>query len=466
MIIDKTRSQEIAKTVIDQALREGADEAAVEINLFNHHLTRFAQNKIIQNMEKNPVTISLGVAVGSKECALEISDFSQEKIKDLAKRCVNNARFFAENEEHLPPVAVAAIPRRNAVNEDILAMTPAQLAADVHGICNEAKTKNVDSFGTVWKFHGLKTAANSSGAMASYEWTKVGTSVTVKTQTGNGSGRDEQEVYDPALLNNRDLFLYAEKNARLSQNPRSIEPGDYTVILQPHAAAMYLTFVIPALDARMIAEGRSVLSERNNGNSEEIVGKKLFSDTVTLKSIVDDERYPVSPFNPPQSFDGYAGQGKTSGLFSALLPTENRTYIENGTVRNQIYSRYWAEKNGQQPIGHPGLISFESQKKINLEKMIQSTERGLLISSFWYIRYVDYNNLLLTGLTRDGVFLIEDGKIQYPVKNLRFNESPVVSLNNVVSVGQPQLKRFWMQQVLVPECKIDNFTFSSISDAT
>ncbi|MFC1854156.1 metallopeptidase TldD-related protein [candidate division CSSED10-310 bacterium] len=467
MNFDQEQGIELAQFAVDQALQAGADEAAAHLEIFHHLYFRFAKNHMIQNMEKNPVTLTLAVSIGKKECALSMSGYDRDSIRTLARKCVENSKLFFDNEEHLPPVSGSRYRHVNALDPAIIDLNPREIAAKVKTICTASQQKNLEAFGTLRKFHGLRCIANSSDTRTAYEWTKMGCSVTAKTPDGTGSGREEQEVYFVKQLQCQEILEKAMATASRSHHPVSLEPGDYTVILAPAAAAAYLTFILFALDSRMVEEGRSVFSARNNGSGPAHLDERcLFSKELRLSSLVDDSDYPVSPFNPTFSFDGRSGQGMCSNLFSNGLPTRNTTFIENGSIQDLFYSYYWATQKKRKPIGHPGLMLFEAADgPVSVQKMIENTARGLYVSSFWYIRFVDPNNLLLTGLTRDGTFLIENGSLTQPIKNLRFNESPFLSLGKIKAIGEPELRRLWFQQVLMPAVKIDDFTFSSISDA-
>jgi predicted Zn-dependent protease len=148
------------------------------------------------------------------------------------------------------------------------------------------------------------------------------------------------------------------------------------------------------------------------------------------------------------------------------LPRERTTWIDKGVVKNLSYSRYWADKKGVKPMPGPGNNIMEGGDA-TIEDMIKSTEKGILVSRLWYIRMVDPQTLLLTGLTRDGLFYIENGKIKFPIKNFRFNESPVIMLNNVEALGKPErsISVESYRSYLIPPMKIKEFTFSSLSDA-
>jgi predicted Zn-dependent protease len=199
------------------------------------------------------------------------------------------------------------------------------------------------------------------------------------------------------------------------------------------------------MDARSADEGRSYFS-KSGGKSR--LGDKIVDERVTIYS---------DPANPDLPAAPWSGDGR---------PQEKTMWIEKGVVKNLAYSRYWAQKQGKKAIPSPNNVIMAGGTA-TLEDMIKSTQRGILVTKLWYIREVDPQTILLTGLTRDGTFYIENGKIKHPVKNFRFNESPVIMLNNLETLGKPErvLSTESNQSYLVPPMKIREFTFTSLSDA-
>ena len=236
----------------------------------------------------------------------------------------------------------------------------------------------------------------------------------------------------------------ASQKALSSKNAKAIEPGKYTVILEP-VAATYMLENMFRFDARSAEEGRSFLSKKGGGTR---LGEKLMDDKVTIYS---------DPFNNELPGGTWNNDGERQ---------EKTYWIQNGVVKNLSYSRYWAQKKGVPSMPGPSNIIMEGGTS-SLEDMIKSTERGILVSRLWYIRLVDPQSLLLTGLTRDGTYYIENGKIMFPVKNFRFNESPVIMLNNVEALGKPErsISVESYRSYLIPPMKIRDFTFTSLSDA-
>jgi predicted Zn-dependent protease len=280
---------------------------------------------------------------------------------------------------------------------------------------------------------------NSKGMFGYNKRTSVDFSVTVRTADGLGSGYAIRDYNDVSLLNSKEVTNIAMQKAQASVNAQAIEPGKYTVILEPTAAGDLMGLLTRSLDARSADEGRSFMSKKGGGTR---IGEKLFDERVNIYSDPSNSIIPGAPWDN----EGY--------------PQKPVKWVENGVVKNLFYSRYWAQKQGVAPVGRPSGVIFEGGNQ-SLADMISSTERGILVTRFWYIRGVDPQTLLFTGLTRDGTFYIENGKIKFPVKNFRFNESPIIMLNNIEALGQQQR----VDGDLIPAMKIRDFTFTSLSDA-
>jgi predicted Zn-dependent protease len=270
----------------------------------------------------------------------------------------------------------------------------------------------------------------------------------VRTPDGDGSGWAGAAHHDWSRLRPAELGTRAIEKARRSADAVAIEPGRYTVVLEPTAVGNLVQNLGFALNARNADEGRSFFSKPGGGNK---IGMKIIDERVTILSDPLDPEAPANTFN---------NEG---------LPTSRTVWVENGVVRNLAYDRYWAQKSGRAPVPFVASLSM-SGGTATIEELIASTQRGILVTRFWYIRAVDPRVLLVTGLTRDGTFLIENGKISKAVKNLRFNESPIFMLNNVEAMGRPV--RVSASEsgspgvpVVVPPLKVRDFNFTSLSDA-
>jgi predicted Zn-dependent protease len=267
-----------------------------------------------------------------------------------------------------------------------------------------------------------------------------------------------------AAIDSAGLAATAIEKCRRWKNPQKLEPGNYTVLLEATACGDLVRLMVGAFSARATEEGRTFLSKRGGGT---LLGEKVFPESITLRT---------DPFDPRQPSSPWTGD---------WLPTSALTYVDKGVIANLGYDRYWAEKTGKKPNGGGGgggrggggggggfgagggggsLIMEGTDAP--LEKLIASVDRGLLVTHFWYIRGVNQQTLQNTGLTRDGLFLIENGKITTPIMNFRFNESPVRLLKNTKMVGQTARVRGLEGGMMVaPAIVASDFPLTSISDA-
>src|SRR5690606_10229952 len=268
---------------------------------------------------------------------------------------------------------------------------------------------------------------------------------TVRTDDGRGSGWVGRNLGDAKSFDAKDEIRTGIRKAKGSVDAKALEPGKYTVILEPAAAAGLISFMMFGFDARQADEGRSFLTKKGGGNK---IGEKVFDERVTIHA---------DPWDPEAAVLPWDEEG---------LARERTPIVTRGKVEYLQYSRYWAKKQDKRAVGQPGNIIMAGGDKSTMD-LVKGTKKGVLVTRTWYIRMVDPQTVLLTGLTRDGTFYIEDGEIKYPVKNFRFNESPVIMLNNVEEIGKSiRLKGDESPFIMmVPPLKIRDFTFTSLSDA-
>ncbi len=237
----------------------------------------------------------------------------------------------------------------------------------------------------------------------------------------------------------RELSAVAALQAETSARPHALEPGRYTVILEPLAVDDLVGFLLFSLSLHAADEGRSFLAWPGGGNR---VGEMVFAEGVTLRSDPSDPRIPSS---------SWAGGG---------LPSRKVNWVEKGVVKTLAVDRYWARKTGRDPVPPPSNLILEGGSG-SLDDLIAGTDKALLVTRFWYIRMVNPQDLVLTGLTRDGVWLVENGKVTHPVNNLRFNDSPVNLLNNVEAMSASVANG----ASALPAIRTRNFLFTSKCDA-
>jgi len=286
---------------------------------------------------------------------------------------------------------------------------------------------------------------NNKGLFAYNRNTNANYTLTVRTDDGTGSGWAGAEHPDWKQLNFPALSTHAIDKARLSRNPVAIEPGRYTVILEPQAVGDLVQLMAFYMDARESDEGRSAFAKQGGGNK---IGEKIVDSRVTIFS---------DPQDPQLLSQPYDGEG---------LPLSRQVWVEGGVLKKLYYSRFWAQKQGKQATGFPSSVKLEGGTT-SMDDLIKSTPRGVLVTRLWYLREVDPRTILYTGLTRDGTFLIENGKISKAIKNFRFNDSPLFLLSNLEAMS-PAVRIAGTEAggaVVMPAIKAKDFNFTSLSDA-
>ena len=442
-ILSKEEAQALLKKVLSYSK---ADECEVGLNGRDGGNIRTALNQVSTAGEISTLNLSVSSTFGKKTGSASINEFDDASLEKTVRRAEELAQLAPENREHVPLLGAPATPFAESVeyNENTAAMTPESRAELMAKSLEVTKQANLIAAGFLENTTGFNAVMNSKGLFAYNKSTDVIFTVTTRNHDGTGSGYAARGFTDVKKLDTYAATKIAASNANGSVGAKAIEPGKYTVILTPTAAA-YMMESMFRFDARSAEEGRSFLSKKGGGTR---LGEKLVDEKVNIYSDPFYAELPGSTWDR----DG--------------LPLEKTYWIQNGVVKNLSYQRYWAEKKGVKPMPGPSNIIMDGGDT-TLEEMIKSTERGILVNRLWYIRSVDPQSLLLTGLTRDGTFYIENGKIKFPVKNFRFNESPVIMLNNVEALGKPEraVSVESYRSYMIPTMKIRDFTFSSLSDA-
>ncbi|MGY8916113.1 MAG: metallopeptidase TldD-related protein, partial [Flavobacteriales bacterium] len=317
-------------------------------------------------------------------------------------------------------------------------ITPEYRANVANSSIEPAVASDVTAAGFLDDSAGFEAILNSKGLFAYNKSTNLEFTVTMRTNDGTGSGWVTRDFNDVTKFDAAEASKVAISKSVMSREAKAIEPGKYTVILEPSAGLGLLSGLGRAIDARQADEGRSFMSKEGGTK----MGDKIVDERVNLWSDPLNTEVPVATWN---------GEGQ---------PLQKTEWIKNGVVKNLAYSRYWAEKKGVEPVPYPSNLIMGGGDA-SLDDLIKSTKKGILVTRLWYIRSVDPQTLLYTGLTRDGTFYIENGAIKYPVKNFRFNESPIIMLNNLETLG----KQVRVEGNLIPYMKIRDFTFTSLSDA-
>ncbi|MCY7352233.1 MAG: TldD/PmbA family protein [Cytophagaceae bacterium] len=439
-------SESEAKALLQKVLNYSkADECEINLSGEQRGNLRYARNEVSTSGTSINQNLVVKSAFGKKVGIATIDEFDEASFEKVVRRSEELARLAPENPEYVSVLGPQQYLKTGGFFESTAKITPAIRAEAVAKSLELTRAQKLIAAGFLEDQRGYSALMNSKGLFAYYPSTNVNFSLTVRTDDGTGSGYVARGYSDYAKLDTVAATKIAIQKSLGSVGARALEPGKYTVILEPTAAAVLLENVFFNLDARSADEGRSFIS-KPGGKTK--LGEKIVDERVTIYSDPTNPELPASPW----SGDGQAQQ--------------KIAWIEKGVVKNLAYSRFWAEKKGVKPVPFPNNIIMAGGTA-SLADMIKSTQRGILVTKLWYIRSVDPQTLLLTGLTRDGTFYIENGKIKHPVKNFRFNESPIIMLNNLETLGKPErvVSTESNSNYLIPPMKIREFTFTSLSDA-
>lgn len=428
----------------------------------NYSLTRFANNTIHQNVAEVNESASIRVAFDGKTARATINHFDDDTLKRAVQSAETIARVQEPNPDLLPLPSTAEAqldgPGPERWFEQTAAITPADRAEAVAQIVSTAKKNQLTTAGIYSSAESLEGIINSRGVSTFHQRTSAEVSVTMLA--GDSSGWQKFNSPDVRNVDHPRLAEIAAQKARDSRAPEEVAPGKYTVVLEPAAVLDLMGFMFLDFGGLAIMDQRSFLNNR--------FGTKLFGENIT---IVDDVYHPL------QSGASFDGEG---------VRRKRVTLVDKGIIKNLVYARStaarmrsseYAGKVGEiGPTGHGFPLPNEiGEAPMNIvfvipggeqtvEEMIAGTERGILVTRLWYIREVDPYEKILTGMTRDGTFLIEKGKVRHGIRNFRFNQSLVEMLNNVEAMGQPvRASGEESFDMVVPPMKARGFNFTEVT---
>ncbi|HET7814881.1 MAG TPA: TldD/PmbA family protein [Candidatus Baltobacteraceae bacterium] len=442
--MDKAAREALAARVLKLST---ADQTEVAIYSSNSGLTRFTHNAVHQNVAESDTAIKIRAIVGRRTGVAATNMLDDAALKGAVERAIAMAHLAPEDPAlaQLPAGGPTVAPP-GAFDQTTASATPQKRAEMCDAIFRVAEKNDYWCAGFATTSESSVTIANSNGAMASFTGTDAG--VNVKMNASDSSGFAECYVNDCSEIDAHSIGERAAEKTRTSASPQTVEPGEWTVILEPAAFGELFTYIGDHFSAQAYDEGSSFLSDG--------LDRKYFGENVTL---YDDYAHPLAPGMP---FD-YEGQ-----------PTRRLTLVENGVAKNVVTDSYWAKKLQRENTGHalpaPNAYGPQALHLVvaggtkSLDQLIAETPRGLLISRFWYIRTVDQKKAIVTGMTRDGTFLIRDGKLAGGVRNMRFNQSIIDCLNACELSREQARTGSYSYSIVVPSAKISGFTFSSGTD--
>lgn len=446
MILAPGDAQGLLDSIVAQA-RKAAPGAQISASLTSGRFanTRFARNEITSTGDVDETTVTIGVTFGKRSAGTTTNQTDGASLRAAIDNAVRLAKLAPEDPEHMPPLGPQRYrpspAARDLATERLDAAARAE-AARVAVAAAESAGLQIAGFyehdGTTWAL------ANSAGLHAAHRSTGAGLTMTARTSDGTGSGWAGAFSNRAADLDAGTLARVAVDKAVRSAKPQRLDPGRYTVVLEAAAVGGLLWFLAGSLDARRADEGRSFFSRAGGGTR---VGEKVFGEAITLTSDPLDAETPGAPFD---------GDG---------VPLKRMAWIDGGLLRDLIYSRFWAAKQGKQPTGTPGVFKLAGGTA-SAPDLLTGVQRGVLITRFWYANLLDPQTVLVTGLTRDGVFLIENGEVTAPVNNFRFNESPITVLKNADALTRATIRLpDGDGRMRVPALRTHEFNLASVSEA-
>ena len=423
-----------------------ADETEVDIGATTDALTRFANNTIHQNVAEHSMSISIRAVVDGRTARASTNKSDDESLRRTAESAVRIARNEPKIPDLLPMIKKQKYQKVSRYYAETAGTTPQDRARAVTKVCKMADKKQQTAAGIFSSGAHQSVLANSRGLFARYEQTRSEFSVTILE--ANSSGWAKSNSPDIRTLDPVALAESASRKALESREPREIPPGHYTAILEPSAVLDLVGFLFYDFAGTAVLDKRSCLNER--------IGKKIFGDKIT---IWDDAYHPLQTGAP---FDG-EGVARQKVLL-----------VDRGVPKSLVYARSTAKKMKAKPTGHGFSLPNEyGEAPMNLvfaggeestDQMVRSTERGILVTRLWYIREVDPYEKILTGMTRDGTFLIENGRLAGGIRNFRFNQSIIEMLANVEVLG-PAVRAAGEEsfEMVVPAMKVRDFHFSEVT---
>ena len=444
------RSERELRAITERVLRlaktAGVAETEVHVDEVIDALTRFANNAIHQHVAEHGMTVSLRVVADGRTARVTTNRTDEDSLR----RAVESAASLASSRPRDPGLLpMPAKQKYRSVRRYIpatAALTAETRARAVKSACSLAERKGQVAAGIFSSGQSQSVLANSRGLFAAYRQTQAEFSVTLQRDSATSwakANAADYRSFDPQALS-----AVAGEHAERAQNPVELAPGRYTVILEPAAVLDLVGFLFYDFSATAVADQRSCFSGR--------LGEPLLGENIT---ITDDV------YHPEQLGAPFDGEG---------IPRRRVRLVENGVPRNLVYSRRSARKAGLRPTGHGFALPNEYGEapmnlvvaggKTSVEEMIATTNRGLLVTRLWYIREVDPYEKIMTGMTRDGLYLVEKGKIRQAVRNFRFNQSILQMLQNVEALGPSHRSTAEESfEMVVPPMKIREFHFSEIT---
>jgi predicted Zn-dependent protease len=443
MLLTRDAAENILKKVLSYSK---ADEAEASLDGNASGNLRFARNMPTTTGRSENLSLSYTAVFGKRVGTVTTTDIDDDGLKRAVRRAEELAQLAPERPEYMPRLGPQSYLTSPAWDPSVARLSPTDRAEIAAHAIAEASSQNLHAAGYIENGESFQAQANTRGLFAFHLSTSIDYTLTARHEDGNGSGWGAASSHRRQGIDEASVTHRAVRKAIASENPTELPPGTYPVVLEPSAAGDMLNLFVGNLGRRSADEGRSYFSDPKKGTK---IGEQLFGPDVTIYS---DPTHPIVPSTP---------------WGDDALPLERTVWVDHGTLKALSVGRFWAEKKGLSPLPSGSNIIMEGGTG-GVDDLVAATEYGLLVTSFWYIRTVDPRTILHTGLTRDGLFLIEKGKIVRPVVNFRWNESPAALFKTIELLGKPEraVTREGNRPMLVPPIKAREFHFTSVSPST
>lgn len=409
----------------------------VALDSANQAHVRFSRNEVTTSGEVDQGNLAVTVMLGQRAATSTSNQTDAASMKALVERTVRLARLAPEDPELMPVLGAEKVTTNEAAFDSAIERLDAKgRAAIIREALGPGRERQLATAGFFASWSGLIGKASSAGLLHVHPATATQFSVTARTASGTGSGRGQFHGRRLTGLEPRAVAERACATAKASEGPRRLDPGRYTVVLEPAASASLAQALLDSMDRRAADEGRSFFAGKSG---------PLFSELVSLSSDPRNPRTPMLPFD---------GEGRALSA---------QAWVTKGAVSGLATSRYWAKKSGTQPVGGHGGFELAGGS-VDRAALIAGVKRGVLISRFWYTNWVEAQNLLLTGLTRDGTFLIENGEIAGPVNNFRFNQSVAEAFAKCDALSK-DVEAAHDAETVTPALRTHEFLLASVSEA-
>ena len=418
--------------------RSSADHTMIHLHDHQAGTTRFANNQVIQNVDVRRGKLAVTVAFSGRQGTASTTDFTAGAIQETLCRAEKTAKATPIDPEYLPPPSPCLFPARETAKPETVAAGPSRRLEYANEAIGQCRMENLMAAGTVSSSVAAVGIAADTGLFGYERRGEASFSLTV--QTGDATGWSAATHRSINHLKVQERTLAAIRRAKRSRDGCALPAGRYPVILEPAAVAGLWAWLIRSLDAKSYLKGTSAFTGK--------LGRAIVDERLTLRN---------SPDHTDLLGEGFSTDG---------LPSTPSVWIDHGVLRQLAYDRFTGQQQGVAiiPTLEAPELSVEGSSVPTIHDLVKKTERAILVTNFWYIRPVSLRDLMLTGMTRDGTFLIENGEIVSAVHNFRFHESPLEAFRHVEQWTAPmEAVNSETRKVLVPAVALPQFHFTSVT---